>query len=116
MQLAGNARVRAGQRILELQDKLIHDAHHDSLTDLPNRAFFSERLAESVRTANRQPGYQFAILFVDIDRFKLINDSLGHLSGDTLMSGVAQRLLDAVRTEDAIFRVNSPRRSSRGLF
>jgi predicted signal transduction protein with EAL and GGDEF domain len=110
------ARVRAGQRILELQDKLIHDAHHDSLTDLPNRAFFSQRLAESVRTANRNPDYQFAILFVDIDRFKLINDSFGHLSGDTLMSGVAQRILDAVRTEDAIFRITTPRRSNRGLF
>jgi predicted signal transduction protein with EAL and GGDEF domain len=110
------ARIRAGQRILELQDKLIHDAHHDSLTDLPNRAFFSDRLAESVRTANRHLDYRFAILFVDIDRFKLINDSFGHLSGDKLMSGIAQRLLDAVRTEDAIFRIKTPRRSNRGLF
>jgi predicted signal transduction protein with EAL and GGDEF domain len=110
------ARVRAGQRILDLQDKLIHDAHHDSLTDLPNRAFFGERLAESVRTANQQPDYKFAILFVDIDRFKLINDSFGHLSGDELMSGVAHRLLEAVRSEDAIFRITTPRRSNRGLF
>jgi predicted signal transduction protein with EAL and GGDEF domain len=110
------ARVRAGQRILELQDKLIHDAHHDSLTELPNRAFLSERLAESVRTANQQPDYRFAVLFIDIDRFKMINDTFGHLSGDKLMIGVAQRLLEAVRTEDAIFRLKTPRRPNRGLF
>ncbi|RXH54891.1 putative bifunctional diguanylate cyclase/phosphodiesterase [Granulicella sibirica] len=97
------ARLRAGQRVLQLQDKLLHDARHDTLTGLPNRGFFVERLAESVARAN-SGAYQFAVLFVDVDRFKMINDSLGHLAGDELMKGVAVRLLDAVRTETALSR------------
>ena len=94
------ARLRAGQRVLQLQDKLLHDARHDTLTSLPNRGFFVERLAESVARA-KSDAYQFAVLFVDVDRFKMINDSLGHLAGDELMKGVAARLVDAVRTETA---------------
>jgi len=93
------ARVRAGQRILELQDKLVFEARHDSLTRLPNRAFFEERLHESTRRAQDRKGYQFALLFVDIDRFKMINDVFGHRSGDQVMNEVAQRLVQAVRTE-----------------
>ncbi len=95
------ARIRAGERILELQDKLIHDARHDSLTGLPNRAYFVQRLAETVRRAKEEDVYQFALLFIDVDRFKLINDSLGHLVGDELMKAVGQRLLKAVRTDAA---------------
>src|SRR6202521_1247286 len=64
------ARLRAGQRILRLQDKLIQDAHQDPLTRLPNRAFFLDQLAGSVRRAKRRPDHIFAVLFVDIDGFK----------------------------------------------
>ena len=93
------ARMRAGQRVLQLQDSLLYEAEHDSLTKLPNRAFFVKRLATCVRKAREHAGYQFTLLFVDVDRFKSINDSLGHLVGDRLMESVAQRLLEAVRTE-----------------
>jgi len=93
------ARLRTGQRILNLQDKLVHEAQHDPLTQLPNRAFFVRRLAECVRKGREARAFQFTLLFVDIDRFKLINDSLGHTIGDELMKGVANRLLQAVRSE-----------------
>jgi len=93
------ARLRSGQRILNLQDKLVHEAQHDPLTQLPNRAFFVKRLAECVRKSRESRAFQFTLLFVDIDRFKLINDSLGHATGDELMKGVADRLLQAVRSE-----------------
>lgn len=96
------ARVRAGQRVLRLQDELTHEAHHDALTDLPNRAFFTRRLSDSVSKAQKDKDYKFAVLFVDIDRFKIINDSLGHLAGDELMKQVAQRLREAVRVETQI--------------
>ena len=95
------ARLRAGQRVLQLQDSLIYEAQNDSLTKLPNRAYFVRRLSESVRTAHERQGYQYTVLFVDIDRFKIVNDSLGHAAGDELMRGVAQRLLQAVRSETA---------------
>jgi diguanylate cyclase (GGDEF)-like protein len=106
------ARIRAGQRILDLQDKLIHEAQHDSLTHLPNRAFFVKCLAESVARSQQRKGYQFTLLFVDVDRFKMINDSLGHLTGDELMKQLAQRLLQAVRTEATPSRNNLHRRKS----
>jgi predicted signal transduction protein with EAL and GGDEF domain len=109
------ARLRSGQRILDLQDKLMHDAQHDSLTDLPNRAFFVRRLKESVRRAQLRPSYRFAVLFVDIDRFKAINDSLGHTTGDALMKGAAQRMLEAVRTETVISPETFHRRAHGGL-
>ncbi len=95
------ARIQVGMRTLQLQDSLIHEAEHDTLTGLPNRAFFVKRLAQCTRKAREVEGYQFALLFVDIDRFKNINDSLGHLAGDDLMKGVAQRLLRAVRADAA---------------
>jgi predicted signal transduction protein with EAL and GGDEF domain len=93
------ARLRAGQRILLLQDSLIHEAQHDTLTKLPNRAFFIKRLSASVSKARELPAYQFTLLFVDIDRFKMINDSLGHSTGDELIKRIAERLMQAVRME-----------------
>jgi diguanylate cyclase (GGDEF)-like protein len=104
------ARVRVGQRILRLQDRLVHDALHDPLTGLPNRIYFLDRLSESARKAREATDRRFAVLFVDIDRFKVINDSLGHLSGDDLMKDVAQRLSLAVRTQTAIYRKRNLRR------
>src|SRR6266576_2911254 len=96
------ARLRAGQRILRLQDKLIQDARQDPLTRLPNRTFFLDQLAGCVRRSKRRPDYIFAVLFVDIDGFKIINDSLGHLAGDQLIVQIAERLVSSVRREDVV--------------
>jgi predicted signal transduction protein with EAL and GGDEF domain len=96
------ARLRAGQRILRLQDKLIQDARQDPLTRLPNRAFFLDQLAGCVKRAKRLPGYIFAVLFVDIDGFKIVNDSLGHFAGDQLIVQIAERLVSSVRREDVV--------------
>lgn len=93
------ARVRAGQRIVELQDRLTHDAEHDALTGLPNRAYFTKRLSESISRAELDQTRHFAVLFVDIDRFKTINDSLGHMLGDEVMKHVGKRIQQSVRHE-----------------
>jgi len=96
------ARLRSGQRILELQDRLMHEARHDSLTDIPNRSFFLERLDGAIRHASRRPDYKFALLYFDIDRFKVINDSLGHLAGDQLIREAANRLVQSTRRDDLV--------------
>jgi len=98
------ARLRAGERILKLEDKLTHDALHDPLTQLPNRAFFLERLALCVTWGIQHPGYNFAVLSVDMDRFKVVNDSLGNAAGDWLLVQIADRLLGSIRRDDAILR------------
>jgi diguanylate cyclase (GGDEF)-like protein/PAS domain S-box-containing protein len=87
------------------EDKLFHDASHDSLTGLPNRSLFSERLGNSIERAKRHTETLFAVLFLDLDRFKIINDSLGHLIGDKLLILVSHRLGDCVRTADTIARL-----------
>jgi diguanylate cyclase (GGDEF)-like protein len=96
------ARLRAGQRILQLQDKLIQEARQDPLTRLPNRTFFLDQLARCVTRAKRRPDYKFAILFVDIDGFKIVNDSLGHFAGDHLIVQIAERLVSSVRRDDLV--------------
>ena len=96
------ARLRAGQRILQLQDKLIQEARQDPLTRLPNRTFFLDQLARCVTRAKRRPNYKFAILFVDIDGFKIVNDSLGHFAGDHLIVQIAERLVSSVRRDDLV--------------
>lgn len=83
------------------EDKLIHNALHDPLTKLPYRALFLDRLIRCVRRAAKSPAYQFAVLFADIDRFKLVNDSLGHLAGDQLLVEVAERLVRSIRREES---------------
>ena len=98
------ARLRAGERILELEDKLTHDALHDPLTQLPNRAFFLERLALCVNWGMQHSDYQFAVLSVDMDRFSILNDSLGNVAGDRLLVQIADRLLGSIRRDDAILR------------
>jgi diguanylate cyclase (GGDEF)-like protein len=98
------ARLRAGERILKLEDTLIHDALHDPLTQLPNRPCFLDRLSLCVGREKRHADYKFAVLFVDIDRFKVVNDSLGNAAGDWLIMQVAERLGGSIRRQDTISR------------
>jgi len=81
-----------------------HVAFHDTLTDLPNRAFFTDHLRLAIERAKRQPGYHFAVLFLDLDRFKNINDSLGHTYGDQLLLAIAERLRACLRQVDVVAR------------
>lgn len=87
-----------------LEADIVHQAFHDALTGLPNRALFMDRLNQAVRSSERT-GRPVAVLFVDLDRFKLINDSLGHESGDLLLKAVTERLLGAVRAKDTVARL-----------
>ena len=84
---------------------LHRQAFYDSLTNLPNREWFMERLTDAVERVKRHPNYLFAVLFLDLDRFKVINDSLGHPVGDQLLVGVASRLLRSIRSIDTVARL-----------
>jgi diguanylate cyclase (GGDEF)-like protein len=85
-------------------DKLLHFATHDVLTGLPNRALLSDRIQHAVEVARRN-GKPFAVLFMDLDGFKAINDSLGHAVGDGLLVAVAQRIRACIRGEDMVARI-----------
>ncbi|MGB8510051.1 MAG: EAL domain-containing protein, partial [Pyrinomonadaceae bacterium] len=85
--------------------QLLHDAFHDALTGLPNRALFMNRLEHAVGRARADSRYRFAILFFDLDRFKVVNDSLGHTIGDKLLINIGRRLLSAVRPDDTVARL-----------
>jgi diguanylate cyclase (GGDEF)-like protein/PAS domain S-box-containing protein len=90
-----------GARALSL--KMSHLAQHDGLTDLPNRILLNDRLGQAMPMAWRN-GKKLAVLYVDIDRFKHVNDSAGHSAGDRLLQSVAKRLLDCVRSSDTVSR------------
>lgn len=87
------------------EEKLQYEATHDSLTGLPNRALFLSRLEQAVETAHRNPSYEVSVLFIDLDRFKVVNDSLGHLVGDQLLISIARRLKDCLRPSDLVARL-----------
>ncbi|MCD6042183.1 MAG: putative diguanylate cyclase/phosphodiesterase & domain, partial [Burkholderiales bacterium] len=88
----------------EQEERIRHQAYHDALTGLPNRASFTEHLEASMRRAKRA-GWPLAVLFLDLDVFKRVNDSLGHDAGDRLLRLVAERIRRAVREADTLFRM-----------
>lgn len=87
------------------QRRLEHRALHDPLTNLPNRALFMDRLSRALEFANLHGGAQAAVLFLDLDRFKEVNDGLGHAAGDQLLRAVARRLSKALRPADTVCRL-----------
>ena len=87
------------------EEQLLHDALHDTLTGLPNRALFKDRLSHTANIAERSIYYLFAVLFLDIDRFKIINDSLGHRVGDQLLIEISHRLEQCLRPGDTVARL-----------
>jgi diguanylate cyclase len=100
-----NERLTQEVHARQLADERIrHIAFHDVLTDLPNRAYLMERLEACIDRSKRQNCYQFAVLFVDVDNFKLVNDCLGHRAGDQLLSRIASEMLNAMRSMQASIR------------
>src|SRR5258708_28356407 len=89
------------------EEMLAHSSFHDGLTDLPNRALFVDRLQHAVTRSRRHSDYKFAVLLVDIDEFKVVNDSLGHSPGDDLLIQIAKRLAACFRETDTIARSGS---------
>jgi diguanylate cyclase (GGDEF)-like protein len=88
-----------------IEQRLQHEVLHDPLTGLPNRAYLREHLSRAMATQARDPSQRFAVLFLDLDRFKVINDSAGHVVGDELLKVVAQRFSDCLRPPDIVARL-----------
>ena len=103
VRIAGSLSDITDRRLAE--ERLLHDAMHDALTGLPNRALFLDRLQPALRRAQRYGGRHFAVLCMDLDRFKVINDSLGHAVGDELLVAVARRVIACVGEADTVARL-----------
>ncbi|MDC0835245.1 EAL domain-containing protein [Geitlerinema sp. CS-897] len=87
------------------EEQLRYDALHDTLTGLPNRTLFVDRLAQAIQRAKRRSKYLFAVLFLDLDRFKVVNESVGHAIGDRLLVEIARRLEECLRASDSVARL-----------
>src|SRR5258707_6218795 len=96
---------RIGAQLQESKDHFRHAAFHDALTNLPNRALLAENLKFVMERAKQHEDYQFAVLFLDLDRFKNVNDSLGHSIGDQLLIAMARRLESCTREVDMVARL-----------
>ncbi|VXD14175.1 putative Diguanylate cyclase [Planktothrix serta PCC 8927] len=90
----------------QAEEKLLYNAFYDELTTLPNRSLFIDRLQQSLAHAQRRSDALFAVLYIDLDRFKVINDSLGHAVGNQLLVELGQRLMNTVRDGDTVARLN----------
>jgi diguanylate cyclase (GGDEF)-like protein/PAS domain S-box-containing protein len=88
-----------------IEEELRHKTLHDSLTKLPNRVLFMELVEQALKRSKRHENYLFAVLFIDLDRFKVVNDSLGHWAGDQLLIDIASRLEQCVRESDTVARL-----------
>jgi len=100
---AKNARHKQQQH-QKIKSHLVYNAIHDLLTHLPNRSWFVSLLEHHIKLALRNKNYVYAVLFIDLDRFKIVNDTLGHSIGDQLLKGVAQRLSNCIRSVDTVAR------------
>jgi len=89
----------------QIEQKLKYEAMHDGLTGLPNRAYLLDRLGRALARYRRDRSRRFAVLFLDLDRFKIVNDSMGHLTGDELLKEAGARLSSAVREPDVVARL-----------
>ncbi|WP_153916341.1 diguanylate cyclase domain-containing protein [Shewanella sp. TC10] len=89
----------------KMEAQLVYDAKHDNLTGLPNRSFFMERLSQAIKHIRRHPNEQFSLLFIDLDGFKQINDTLGHLEGDRFLIETSTRLKLCIRENDTLARL-----------
>ncbi len=89
----------------EAVEQLTHDAFHDGLTNLPNRALFMDRLGIALQSSRRDSGHMFAVLCLDLDRFKVVNDSLGHAIGDQLLIAASKRFQRLIRSSDTVARL-----------
>ncbi len=90
-------------KLMEQQKATLHDSLHDALTGLPNRVLFNDRLEHGMEQAKRH-GWSLAVMFMDLDKFKSINDSYGHDAGDAVLLTIAMRLKETVRTDDTVSR------------
>ena len=99
------ARAAAELERQKAEKQLAYDALYDRLTDLPNRTLLSNHLNRALKKYRRNPSHKFAVFFLDLNRFKYVNDSLGHESGDLLLKGIAQRLKSCLRASDILARL-----------
>lgn len=88
-----------------VSERLMYEAWHDTLTGLPNRSNFLSRLESALQSLHKNPKYQVSVLFIDLDRFKFVNDSLGHVIGDELLKAIADRLSSVMRPPDMVARL-----------